>query len=88
MRIVELILGMVWLIIGVIALGIGAIAYNQYVIDSARIAGNFLLNTAANRAVISNYFEDSILGLIIGITFFVMGIVMVIIGFKEKKNEI
>ena len=87
-----LILGIVLLIIGLLLLGFGAVAYSSYSNNSALLSVGLASDNATNQALVSAQFADAVGGFIGGVIFFVVGLVLMIVGFKgqskkEKKAE-
>ncbi len=82
-----LILGIILLIIGVALLGFGAVAYGHYSYNSTQIANGNALNNATNNALVSTQFGDAVAGFIGGVIFFVIGLVLMIIGFKGQSKK-
>ncbi len=82
-----LILGIVLVILGVLALGVAGVAYNNYLTETQQIANNPFLDTSANRALVGAAFADAVGGFIGGVIFFIIGLVLTIIGFKGKSKK-
>ena len=82
-----LILGIILLIIGVIALAFGGVAYSHYSYNQQQISNGSALNNATNQALVSTQFGDAIAGFIGGVILFIVGLVLMIIGFKNKEKD-
>ena len=81
-------MGIVLLIVGVIALGVGGVAYSHFSYNQQQIASGLASNNATNQAIVSTQLADAIGGFVGGVIFFVIGLVLMIVGFKGKsKNE-
>jgi uncharacterized membrane protein HdeD (DUF308 family) len=80
-------LGTLLLIIGVIALGFAAVAYSHFSYNQAQISSGNAWNNATNQALLSTQLSDAIAGFISGVTFFIVGIVLTIVGFKGKSKK-
>lgn len=87
MRKGRLILGILLLIVGIFAFGFGGIAYSRYSSNSLLIASGLASNSAANQSLVNTQFGDAIGGFLIGVIFFVVGLVLMIIGFRGKSKK-
>lgn len=82
-----LILGILFLIIGISGLVFGGAAYGSYSHNSNMISSGAVPDNATNQALVSTQFALAMGGLIGGGAFFVIGVVLVIIGFKGKSKK-
>ena len=80
-------MGIILLIVGVIALGFGGVAYSHYSYNSQQIASGLASNNATNQALVSAQLGGAIAGFVGGVIFFVIGLVLMIVGFKGKGKK-
>lgn len=83
-----LILGIFLLIIGIIYFGFGVIAYTHIThcsLNQTHIP--YLLNGSHSELTNRPYLEDAIGGFIAGVIFSVIGLVLLIVGFKGKSKK-
>ena len=82
-----LILVIILFIIGVLLLGFGGVAYGSYLHNSAQIANGNAPNNSTNNALVSTQFGDAAGGFVGGVIFFVIGLVLMIMGFKGQSKK-
>ena len=79
-----LILGIFLLIVGVMALGFAGVAYEHYIYNSQQMGGGWFFNNTTNQLIINEQLADSMIGLLIGTVFFMVGLMFTIVGSKDK----